>query len=287
MTLRLALPLVNLALPALTLSAFTLAAFTLAAVAQPAPTSTDLYLAMQLPEIIAIMRQEGLAYGDELAAQLFPGAPPPDWTRTIDEIYSVERMQAEVSTALSGALEGQDIAQMLAFFTAEPGATFVTLEASARRAMLDDAVEEAAKEAAAIAVADQTPRYDVVRRFVVANDLIETNVVSAMNSNVAYYLGLMQGGATDGDVTEDQLVADVWTQEPEIRASTTEWVYSFLLMAYDPLSDADLETYIAFSESDAGQALNRALFDAFDGAFEDISHMLGVASAQYMVTQEL
>jgi len=247
----------------------------------------DLYAAMRLDEIVAVMRDEGLAYGDDIAADLFGGAAPPEWGKLIAAIYDEDRMKAEVQTALSEALDGVDVEPMVAFFETEPGRTFIALEISARQAMLDEAVEEAAKEAAAVAMADETPRFQLVTRYVDANDLIDTNVVSAMNSNVAYYMGLLQGGAMAGDVTEDQIISDVWGQEPEIRANTTEWVYTFLLMAYDPVPDADIEAYVAFSETPAGQALNRAVFQAFDGMFSDISNALGQASAQFLVTQEL
>ena len=44
---------------------------------------------------------------------------------------------------------------------------------------------------------------------------------------------------------------------------------------------------IAFSESDPGRALNRALFAAFDARFVEISRALGLAAARYMTTSEL
>ena len=276
MTLRLAMPFACLIL----LSAPVIAQ-------DAAPSSDDLYAAMRLDEIVAVMRDEGLAYGDEIAADLFDGTAPIEWDGLIAAIYDADRMRAEVRTALAAALEGADVAPMVAFFTTEPGASFIALEISARQAMLDDAVEEAAKESAAVAMADDTARYQLVSRYVEANDLIETNVVSAMNSNVAYYMGLLQGGAIGGDVTEDQILTDVWRQEEEIRANTTEWVYTFLLMAYAPVADADIEAYVAFSETAAGRALNNAVFQAFDGMFTDISNALGQVSAQFLVTQEL
>jgi len=259
----------------------------LPAAAQQAATTEDLFQAMQLPQIIAVMREEGLGYGQELADQMFPGGAPADWADAVSTIYDADRMTAEVQAAFDDALAGQDLTALVAFFTTEPGATIISLEVSARGAMLDDEVEAAAKEIAAVAIADATPRYELISRFVETNDLIETNVISAMNSNVAYYLGLMQGGAMGGDVTESQLLSDVYRQEDAIRGTTTEWVYSFLLLAYDPLSDADLEAYIAFSGTPAGQAVNRGLFNAFDDTFKDISYALGVATAQFMVTQEL
>lgn len=88
-------------------------------------------------------------------------------------------------------------------------------------------------------------------------------------------------------MTEEQILSDVWAQEPDIRFNSTEWLYSFLLMAYAPLSDEELETYITFSESEVGQDINRALFAAFDQMFIDISRALGLASAEMMVVQDL
>jgi hypothetical protein len=97
----------------------------------------------------------------------------------------------------------------------------------------------------------------------------------------------MDGGAFPAEMTESDILSDVWAQEPEIRANTEEWIYSFLIMAYDPVAPEDIEAYIAFSETDAGRAANRAIFAAFDGMFEDISLALGRAAARYMATQEL
>ena len=264
-------------------------AFVLAAVSAHAQdeASDPLFVALGLPEMIGIMREEGLQYGADIATDLLGEADDPQWTALVSDIYDADRMTATVARELKAELEGTDTAPMLDFFTSELGRTIIGLEVSARRALLDEAVEEASKEAAAIAMADETPRYAQVERFVDANELVETNVVGAMNSNYAFYIGMMSGGGFPQELTEDQILADVWSQEPEIRSNTTEWVYSFLLMAYQPLSDDELDAYIAFSESEAGQALNSALFDAFDGMFEDISRKLGFASAQMMGQEEI
>jgi hypothetical protein len=60
-----------------------------------------------------------------------------------------------------------------------------------------------------------------------------------------------------------------------------------MLMAYSPLEDAELETYITFAMTPAGQALNRALFTGFGKAYEDISYALGRAVALNMTAQDL
>jgi hypothetical protein len=61
----------------------------------------------------------------------------------------------------------------------------------------------------------------------------------------------------------------------------------YLAMAYQPLSDADLEAYIAFSRTPEGQVLNRALFAAFDALFNALSRDLGLAAARLMAGQDL
>jgi len=246
-----------------------------------------LYEALALDEIVEIMREEGMAYGAQIGADMFGGTPPADWDAIVSRIYDTERMESEVRAALETATAGMDLGPVVDFFTTEPGAGFIDLEVSARRAMLDEEVEQMAKKAAAVAMADESPLFAQVQRFVAVNDLVETNVVAAMNSTYAFYLGLMDGGAFPAEMTESDILGDVWAQEPMIRANTEEWVYSFLVMAYGPAAPEDLEAYIAFSESEAGRAANRVVFGAFDGMFEGISLALGRAASRFMATQEL
>lgn len=252
------------------------------------PAKTDaLFDAIGLPQMIEIMRDEGLVYGETIAQDMLPGGPSAQWNAAVSAIYDTDVMYDEVRSTFGAALAGDNIDAMLDFFTSEPGATIVELEISARRALLDEAVEEASKETAAIAMQDETPRYQMVTDFIAANDLIESNVVGALNSSYAFYLGLIDGGAMPAGMTPEVALQEVWAQEPDIRSDTTEWIYSFLLMAYQPLSDADLEAYTAFSQTPAGNDLNAALFTAFNGMFDDISRALGLASSRFMVSQEL
>lgn len=243
--------------------------------------------ALGMPEMIAIMREEGLAYGQTLAAEMLPGGASQEWRMAVSTIYDTEMMYEEVRGAFGEAVAGDDIDAMLAFFTSQPGEKIVGLEVSARRALLDEAVEEASKEEAAIAMMDDTPRFQLVQEFVEVNDLIEANVVGALNSSYAFYIGLIDGGAMPAGVTAETALQEVWAQESSVRSDTAEWVYSFLMMAYQPLTDAELETYISFSRTEAGQDMTDALFFAFDGMFDDISRGLGLASSRFMISQEL
>lgn len=242
---------------------------------------------LMIPEIVDIMRDEGLGYTDEIGMDLFGGEPTSSWESTVGAIYDYDVMVEMVREDFSVSLEGVDLDPMIEFFGSDQGQMIVGLEVSARRALLDEAVEEAGKEAAAIAAAQEDARMALVVEFVETNDLIETNVEGALNSNLAFYNGLLDGNAFGGTLSEDQILTDVWNQEGEIRANTTEWIYGFLFLAYQPLDEVDLQAYIAFSETDAGGQINRTMFESFDRLFNGISRSLGRAAAAEMTTQDL
>jgi hypothetical protein len=176
---------------------------------------------------------------------------------------------------------------MGAFFESDLGRRVVTLEVSARRAMLDEAVDDAAKATMQSMMAKSDPRLALIRDFIEAGDLIEANVAGGLNANLGFYRGMVAGGAIAEATDEAAMLADVWGQEATIRHDTTEWLLSYLALAYQPLSDEDLVAYTAFSESPAGRSLNAALFAAFDAMFVDVSQELGHAAAVKMAGQDL
>jgi len=256
--------------------------------AQVSPEKVDtLVEAMGLPAMLEVMQAEGLDYGLQIAEDLFPNRPADDWPETVEAIYVVEAMDTVMRTTMAATLQEDTIDEITAFFSDDLGQRIVGLELGARQAMMDEDIETASKEAAAIALTDETPRAQLAEDFVTTNDLIEANVVGAMNANYAFYLGMLDGGGLTGGLTEDEILSTVWSQEPDIRQNTTEWVYSYVLLAYQPLSEEEFDAYIAFSKTEAGQDLNTALFAAFDDMYDGISRALGRAASQHMIGEDL
>lgn len=246
-----------------------------------------LYDAMRMGDVIEVMQAEGVEYGADLRADLFPGRGGAAWPEVVAALYDASAMDAVVFERFHDELAEADIAPLLAFFRSELGARIVRLEIEARRAMVDEGVEAAAEERLDEMRRDGEDRLDLLDAFIEENDLVESNVVGAMNANYAFYLGLLDGGAFDTGMDEAQLLSDVWQQEPEIRSDTSDWVYSYLVLAYQPLSDADLVAYTEVSATAPGRALNRAIFDSFDEMYTTISRGLGQGAAQFMIGEEL
>lgn len=253
----------------------------------PAAEARALLEAVGMYELLPIMREEGMSYSDTLREQLFPGQGGAGWAEMVGEIYQLDRLERVVARRFAAEMGGVDIAPLMDFFTSPRGTHIVELEISARRALLDEAVEEVSRAAYEEMRAQEQPRLEVLRGFIEENDLVETNIAGALNSNLAFYQGLAAGGALPGDMSEQDMLRDVWMQEPEIREETEGWVWSYLAMAYKPLEDADIEAYTALSRTPEGRALNRALFASFDDLFTAISRDLGLGASRFMASEDI
>ncbi|MAQ46583.1 MAG: hypothetical protein CL812_12120 [Confluentimicrobium sp.] len=246
-----------------------------------------LYAGLGMDRLLGIMREEGLSYGDELENEMFPGRGGERWETVVDQIYDTDRMGQIVRRQLAETLAETDLAPLEEFFGSDLGQRIVGLEIAARDALLDPGTEEAARDKLAMMQDDAHSRLDVLGRFAEANELVETNVVGALNSNFAFYQGLADGGAFEVEMDEDEMIREVWQREPDIRIETEIWVFSYLNLAYQPLTDEEIDSYTTLSLTSEGQALNRALFAAFDELFLTISGELGLAAAQFVGGQDI
>lgn len=244
---------------------------------------------MQIDDVIDVLRVEGLDYGASIEDEMFPGAGGSAWQATVAGIYNPDAMKAAFADTLAKELLGKAdaIAQMQTFFGSDLGQRVLSLELEARRSLLDDETEAAAELAWSDLAAEGGPRVDLLRRFAEVNDLVDSNVMGALNSNLAFYNGMAGTGAFADEMSEEQILSDVWASEPDIRQQTEDWVYPYLNLSYSSLSDDELRAYVDFSASPAGVLLNDALFAAFDAVFVPVSRALGAGAALQMKGQDI
>ena len=239
-------------------------------------------------ESFAIMVEAGLRDAGALEETLFPGRGGEGWSRLVEQLYTPDAIRAVFEQAFpQERMQAERAEEILAFFTSETGQRVVEGELAAWRAITDPEVEAAANEFYFQRLAAGDSRLDLLTRLIESNDFVDLNVMAALNSNYAFLLAMSDGGAYEQQIAQDMILSQVWQQEPRIREDTTLWLYSFPLMAYNDLSDAEMEAYIAFSESEAGQVYNSALFAGFDAVFREMSYLLGSAAANYMTGEPL
>ncbi|NVO27584.1 DUF2059 domain-containing protein [Donghicola sp. C2-DW-16] len=246
-----------------------------------------LFQAMRVEDVVDIMRQEGMNYAGTLAEEMLPDGATKRWEAAVGRIYDTESMRKGLESRFAESVADEDLSEVIDFFESDLGKRVVDLEISAREALLDPAIEDASRDNFERMVENADERLEQVGEYIDANDLVEANVAGALNSNFAFLQGLADGGARGAEMSEEEMLATIWQQEEDVRTETRVWLYSYLLMAYAPLDESDLDKYIEMSRSQAGRAMNRALFDGFDPMFTAISSALGQEIARIGSDQEL
>lgn len=249
----------------------------------------DLAKAMQLDDLFVVLREEGLSYGQSLEADMFPGSGGSQWSAAVNVVYDVPTLRRGFETALGAALADspEAVAEMVAFFQSDLGQRVVRLEIEARHAFLDEVTEDAARVAADDRFANRDPKVPLLRSFIAAGDLVEMNVAGSLSGNLAFMMGMSDSGVYGQGLPQDQMLSDVWAQEDQIRDDTTSWLYAYLGLAYEPLTEAELQAYVDFMETPVGQRLNAALFAAFETVFRKVSYDLGRAAGVAMTGQDI
>lgn len=239
-----------------------------------------LWALLQLDELAQIVTAEGRSRALAADIDLLGRPGGKVWQRKVDFIYNKERMRAEARTAMQAALAPRHLRALLEFYSDQEIQQVVAREMSVRRMFLDARVEEKARR-------DWLDRRGLpnhsaeISHFVEVNDLVERNVTGTLNSNYAFLRALAEAHPVVSErLTEDEILSQLWSQEGEIRRDASEWIYAFLTTAYDPISEKILGRYISFCDTQAGRALNHAMFDAFETVYRRLSTDLGHAVAQ-------
>ena len=281
-------------LPSLALAAFVALTTPLVAeTVQTAPAAevsvADLGEVLQLDALFDVLRDEGLKHGEDLAADMFPGGGGSAWEAELGRIYDLKSVRSRFDAALAAELgaDPEALAESVAFFGSDLGQRILGLEIEARRTFLDTAAEEAARVAAEDAASAKDPKVALIRQMIEAGDLLEMNVAGSLSGTLAFMTGMADSGAYGANLPEDQIRSDTWATEDQTRADLSTWLYSYLGLAYAPLTEDELQSYVAFWESPAGQRLNAALFTAFDQAFRRLSYDLGHAAGTAMLGRDI
>ncbi|CUH62466.1 hypothetical protein TG4357_00122 [Thalassovita gelatinovora] len=240
---------------------------------------------LSMDAMFEVMREEGLVYSDDLADDMLPGGTGPGWQNIARRIHDPAKMRTIVQAEFEASFGDADAAPLLDFFASETGQKIVALEVQTRRAFLDEAVSDKALELFHERQEPYDPHLQAIADYVEANELIEYNVTGALNSNFMFYRGLVEGGAFA--MSEQDILREVWTGEDDTRVETRDWLFSFLMVAYEPLNVEAIASYVDLSKTTEGQALNRALFAGFDEMYKAISLSLGMALARQMQGETL
>lgn len=244
-----------------------------------------LYERLRLDDVVDALIREGGDYGDSLHADLIPDVDADAWREEVARIYDRETLRGLMRDRIRTGMRGQDLSGPLAYFDTATGRELIALELSAREVLADPVLLQASADRFRYLLAERDARARIIDRMVRAGDMVAFNVAGTLNANLMFYRGMKEGGALA--LSDEQMIHDVWSQEAVVRTEAADWIYGVSLLAYEPLKVPDLRAYAAFWETPAGQALNVALFAAYDDVYAHVSLQLGRAVARHLLSEAL
>lgn len=241
----------------------------------------DLLEVLGSDALIDVLREEFLEYGDTVGEAMLPDGGGAAWRDILERLYDRSLMQVRVRLAMEKSFGGENIAELITFYQSERGQRIVEAELAGRRYLL----LEGAQEVAEAACLEPPERAEALLEFAHVNELLERNVAGTLNSDLAFYRGLIEGGVFEMD--EGDVLAEVQARVPEIRVSLEAWISAYLCAALGDLPEGDLAAYTAFSKTDEGAALNSAIFEGYGALSEDLSYAIGLAVSVQMFGEDL
>ncbi len=238
--------------------------------------------AIRLEQVIDILRSEGREQAKELNETLLGNSGGSYFSAQLDIIYDAEWMHDQISDVFQESLTEGQLDRAIVFYESDLGQTLVSLENSAREAIGDETILEMAKDSFLTGNHDVS-LYRLIDEYIEVNDLIAKNVHSAISADFQFFRGLNEDVGAD----DQEILAQLLTEKDAITQDTETWLYSFLLMAYQPLEDGQMRENIAFSRTETGRAVNKAFFDSFDQMYDDIYYRLGQAVSHALTASEL
>ena len=222
-----------------------------------------LYDALHLQKIVKILHDEGIEDALE-SGKNYLGADydAASFEKAVNKIYSYEMMDNFMRKGLVKALPRTKAEAALRFFSKGVGAQAALLETSARSAISHEEVEFAAIQSAKEAKRRNTVRYSLLEKNIKDLELVELNMTGAFSAQYAFLSNL--SALDDMPINNDAIVALLLEKKEEMRQDIVDWLMGFTHMAYTPLSDEELKTYLSFLSSADGKVLNKTLFYIFN-----------------------
>ena len=246
----------------------------------------QLYSALRLDEIVQIIKTEGIHEANTTAEiYLKSKGQTGTFRKDIEKLYDRTNISTFLLDGVANRLTEDDAQSALAFYSGSLGAKIAQLEASARLAISDDAVESVAIEIAKAAGSKDHQRYKTLTKNIEDLELVEHNMKGAFASQYGFLTELSQ--ADDIDLSQDQILSMLSANEQKLRGEISAWLIGYSYMAYQPLSDEELDAYLDFLTSKPGKALHKALFDVFNALSVETASALGVLIAATREARDL
>jgi hypothetical protein len=186
---------------------------------------------------------------------------------------NADRLRKEMTEQLAAQLSVEDEAQVLTWLSTDLGTRITRLE---ERSGEVDEVMQRQRKLEGPAASPPAARLELLTRLVKAVHSGESsaNLIINMTIGIAYGVALVTPPFDTTGI--DALKRKVEEQRAQIQAAVEQRSIVESGLVYEALTDAELESYLAFNESPSGRNYNAATLVALDRMLAKVSLDLGI-----------
>ncbi len=202
--------------------------------------------------------------------------------RVITQSFDANQIERRVTARVTKELPKEHSLKVLEWLRSDLGKAVAKLE---DRALAPQAAQQFESTADKTLQTASPAKLQLVRRLDLAMGSSETLVESSELAAFAAAMALDSSRPMDERIGEDRIHVQIDQDRQKTRARAQAFILSTYLATYQQLSDADMERYAEFLESDAGREYHRltgtALQEALYEAGESISRELTALSSKH------
>jgi hypothetical protein len=193
--------------------------------------------------------------------------------------FGAEGLQREVERHLERAHQPQHAELVLQWLRSPVGRRIAKLDLAAARPEGAAALQSYARNLGSNP--PPAPRVSLIRQLDAATGMTDFTVDAALTSALATTLGANAALPPAKQGAESDIRAAVEAQRDALRPEIEMMITATMLYSYQSLGDADLRSYIDFSNSEAGrwyhESVRRALLETLEGASTRVGRAVAAA----------
>ncbi|NIY72886.1 hypothetical protein HCZ30_10645 [Marivivens donghaensis] len=238
----------------------------------------------RMDEFAAVTRMEDIASAQNIAAAWLPYES--DFTN-VEALYIAPTVRDAIHAAFIAALDEDHAEEILAFLRSEPGQAMTAHELEGRKEFYDDSALEEGRAMLTAMVFTEPEKYELLSDYIEVNDLIEQNLVIGLNFEMALNAGASEVLPPELQTDPSLLASQLQSEAEWMRADITDWLESYLAYSYGDVPEDQFREIFEFSVTEAGQAYNTALFDAYAAYSEVAARRLGKTLMEMTMATQL
>jgi hypothetical protein len=193
--------------------------------------------------------------------------------RVIKSSYAPSRLRATASRVVAEGLAEQHAADLGRWYASPVGVAITKVEEQFSASQGEP--HEVAAQGTAILEQSSGQRRELIDAIMRETKAVEAAVEMTLSVALAVQRGVAAATPSAPNITPADLRAALQAQRPRLLDAYSRLMAASCALTYKTVSDADLERYVAFIKSPAGQHFNALAIRALDAALSKATEELG------------